>query len=111
MVLELVGGVEGVVGAAVRPDEHHAPRKVVVARAVLPVKGSSHIGQIWRILIRFSVLNPIKLYEILPKSRDCSSDSVTDDITSDKIITGEAFSPVNTLKKPDFELIFTVCNR
>ena len=35
MVLELVGGVEGVVGAAVRPDEHHAPRKVVVARAVL----------------------------------------------------------------------------
>ena len=35
VVLELVGGVEGVVGAAVRPDEHHAPRKVVVARAVL----------------------------------------------------------------------------
>ena len=34
-------------------------------------------------------------------TRDCSGDGVT----------GEAFSPENTLKIPDFELIFTVCNR
>ena len=80
MVLELVGGVEGVVRAAVRPDEHHAPRKVVVARAVLPVEGSSHIGQVWRILIRGfvgshfgkydqnSVGNPVKYDGIRPKS-------------------------------------------
>ena len=57
MVLELVGGVEGVVRAAVRPDEHHAPRKVVVARPVLPVEeGSSRIGQVWRIFIRFWII-------------------------------------------------------
>ena len=43
---------------------------------------------------------------------DFSGDKIyTGDMTGGKIIVGEAFSPVNTLKKPDFELIFTVCNR
>ena len=43
-------------------------------------------------------------------TRDCSGDGVTGD-GGYGYVTGEAFSPVNTLKIPDFELIFTVCNR
>ena len=43
---------------------------------------------------------------------DVTSDTIfTGDMTGDEIITDEAFSPLNTLKIPDFQLIFTVCNR
>ena len=67
-----------------------------------------------------------QLKNISLEDRDCSGDSVTGDgsygdvisdkiftgyLTGDKIITGETFSLVKTLKIPDFELIFTACNR
>ena len=58
--------------------------------------------------------------------RDCSGGGVTGQggygdvtaakiftgaITGDKILIGEAFSPVDTLKISDFQLFFTVCSR